>query len=278
MKLIPAPDGWHQILVTEAFYQLIVPDRNAAASGMARSRALPGSPRHTVDGTGLRLTFVSALLCAAVLLQACGRESPASTTPEHVRGTIESVDGEVLTVATSAGSVRVQLAPSTAVATVVQSDPAHITAGSFVGITSVTDPDGSQRAVEVHVFPEAMRGTGEGSRGWDWPGAAGSRMTNGTAAASKMTNGTVSNSKMTNGTVRAQADGSPLTLQFKNGTSDDSQTIAIPPGIPVVALEPGKTTDLQPGAHAFVIATRKSSGVLTADRILVGQDGVVPPM
>jgi len=217
-----------------------------------------------------RSTVASALLCAAIVLSACGRDSSRATTPEHIRGTIQSVDGDALTVATSAGSVRVQLAPSTSVAAVVQSDPAHITEGGFVGITSVTDPDGSQRAVEVHVFPEAMRGTAEGNFGWDWP--------NGATAASKMTNGTVSSSKMTNGTVTAQAGGSSLTLRYRNGTSSDSQTITIPPGIPVVAIEPGQSGDLQPGAHIFVVATRSSSGALTANRVLAGKNGVVPPM
>jgi len=96
----------------------------------------------------------------------------------------------MLTVATSGASARVQLAPSTPIAVVVQSDRAQITDGSFLGVTSVANADGSQRAVEVHVFPEAMRGTGEGSYGWDWPGGSGSKMTNGTAVASKMTNGT----------------------------------------------------------------------------------------
>ena len=217
-----------------------------------------------------RSTVASALLCVAVLLSACGRDSSRATTPEHIRGTIQSVDGDALTVVTSAGPVRVKLAPSTAVAAVVQSDPAHITEGGFVGITSVTDPDGSQRAVEVHVFPEAMRGTGEGNFGWDWP--------NGATAASKMTNGTVSSSKMTNGTVTAQPGGSSLTLRYGNGTSSDSQTIVIPPGIPVVAIEPGQSGDLQPGAHIFVVATRSSGGALTANRVLAGKDGVVPPM
>jgi hypothetical protein len=173
--------------------------------------------------------------------------------------------------------VQVRLAPSTAIATVVQSDRAHLTDGSFLGITSVAGPDGSRRAVEVHVFPEAMRGTGEGNRGWDWPGASGnSKMTNGTA--SSMTNGTVSSSKMTNGTVTAQDGGSSLTLQYKDGASGGSQTITIPPGIPVVAIEPGQSSDLQPGAHVFVLATRDSAGVLTADRVLAGKNGVVPPM
>lgn len=229
-------------------------------------------PQHAIHP---RWAAYSALFCAAALLEAAGGQPP--TKPEHIRGTVESLDGNVLTVATSTGSVRVQLPPSARVATVVQSDRAHITDGSFLGITSVTDPDGSQRAVEVHVFPEAMRGTGEGSSVWDWPGAqGGSKMTNGTA--SKMTNGTVSRSKMTNGTVTSQAGGSSLTLQYKTSTSGGSQTITIPPDIPVVALEPGQSQDLKPGAHVFVVATRDSTGGLTAIRVLAGKNGLVPPM
>lgn len=222
-----------------------------------------------------RQAVLTTLLSMALLLQACGKPSSTSQ-PEHVRGAIQTVDGQALTIATSVGSVRVQLAPSTAIATVVQSDRAHLTDGSFLGITSVVAPDGSRRAVEVHVFPESMRGTGEGSRGWDWPGAsADSKMTNGTA--SKMTNGTVSNSTMTNGTVTADG-GSSLTLQYKDGASKSSQAITIPPGVPVDAIEPGQSADLQPGVHVFVVATRDSAGVLVADRVLVGKDGVVPPM
>ncbi len=213
-----------------------------------------------------------ACVCMAAVLQACGHgnRSSASLSQDHVRGTVQSLDGQVLTVTTSTGSVRVQLVASTRIAAVVQSDRAHLANGSFLGITSVTQVDGSQRAVEVHVFPEAMRGTGEGSYEWDLPGING--------RGNKMTNGTVASSKMTNGTVSAQAGGSSLTLQYKNGTSGGSQTITIPPGIPIVAIEPGQSTDLQPGAHVFVVAHRTSEGVLTADRVLAGKNGVVPPM
>jgi len=217
----------------------------------------------------MHVTIPSALLCAAVSLQASGGKTSPTTTTEHIRGTIQSVDREALTVATSAGSVRVRLSPSTAVTRVVRSDRAQITDGSFLGITSVTDPDGSQRAVEVHVFPEAMRGAGEGSYGWDWPGdSRHSTMTNGTAVASRMTNGTVA----------AQASGSSLTIEYKSDAGGGSQTITIPPGIPVVALEPGQSGDLQPGVHVFVVATRSSEGVLTADRVVAGKDGAAPPM
>ncbi len=211
----------------------------------------------------------SALLCAAVSLQASGGTTSPSTKTEHIRGTIQSVDREALTVATSAGSVRVRLSPSTPVTRVVRSDRAQITDGSFLGITSVTDPDGSQRAVEVHVFPEAMRGAGEGSYGWDWPGDS---------RRSTMTNGTAVASKMTNGTVAAQSSGSSLTIEYKSDAGGGSQTITIPPGIPVVALEPGQSGDLQRGVHVFVVATRSSDGVLTADRVVAGKDGAVPPM
>jgi hypothetical protein len=229
--------------------------------------------------THRRLTVCSLLLCTAISLEACGGKSSASAGPEHIRGTIQSLDGDVLMLTTSTGSARVQLAKSTRFATVVQSDRAHIAHGSFVGIASATQPDGSQRAVEVTVFPESMRGTGEGSYGWDVPGVEGDgKMTNGTAASSKMTNGTVSRSKMTNGTVAAREGGSSLTLHYKDGASDGSQRITVPPGIPVVALEPGQSGDLQPGLHVFVVASRDTKGVLTADRVVAGKNGVVPPM
>lgn len=227
-----------------------------------------------------RLAVLSAFFCTAVLLQACGNKSSGSTSPDHIRGTVQRLDGQLLTVATSTGSVRVHLTQPTQVTTVVHFDREHITDGSFVGITSVQQPDGSERAVEVHVFPEAMRGTGEGSYAWDLPGVDGgsSRMTNGTAVSSRMTNGTVSSSKMTNGTVTAREGGSSLTLRYKDGAAGGSQTITIPPSTPVVALEPGQPGDLQPGAHVFVVAHRNSEGMLTADRVVAGKDGVVPPM
>jgi hypothetical protein len=228
---------------------------------------------HNING---RSTIFPALLGIALLFQACSKSLP-STNREHIRGAIQNLDGHVLMVATSAGSVRVRLEPSTRVATVVQSDRAHITDGSFLGITSITESDGSRRAVEVHIFPEAMRGTGEGSYGWDWPGASRStKMTNGTA--SKMTNGTVSKSKMTNGIATTQVGGSSLTVQYKDDASGGSQTIKIPPGVPVVAIEPGQSQDLQPGVHIFAIAIRDAVGSLIADRVLAGKNGLIPPM
>jgi hypothetical protein len=83
---------------------------------------------------------------------------------------------------------------------------------------------------------------------------------------------------MTNGTVTSQEGQSSLTLQYKDGTSSGSQSIIIPPGIPIVAIEPGQSGDLQPGVHVFVVAHRSSKGMLTADRVVAGKNGVVPPM
>lgn len=229
-----------------------------------------------MSNTGGRSVVLAAVFCAAVLPHACGNQAAVSST-EHFRGTVEHLDGQELTVATATGAVLVQLDQSTRIATLVQSSPDHITGGRFLGITSVTNPDGSERAVEVHVFPEDMRGTGEGSYKWDLPVAAGvSRMTNGTAA-SRMTNGTVAGARMTNGTVTAQAPGSTVTLQDKDGASSGSRAITIPPGIPIVAIAPGDAGDLRPGAAVFVVAHR-SGPRLTADRVMAGKDGVVPPM
>jgi hypothetical protein len=218
-----------------------------------------------------RFAVLSILLCTAVLLQSCGNRSSASTSTssEHIRGTVQSRDGHVLTVSTSTGLTRVLLAPSTLITTVVLSDRGHITHGSFLGIVSVTQPDGSRRAVEVTVVPEEMRGIGEGTYAWDLPGVD---------RGSKMTNGTVASSRMTNGTVTAQGGGSSLTVQYKDGASTGSQTMTVPPDIPVVAIEPGHSVDVQPGVHIFVVAHRDSEGVLSADQVVAGRNGVVPPM
>ncbi len=216
-------------------------------------------------------------LCLAALLPSCSASSSTSTpaNADHIRGTVTRVEGPILTVQTPDGLVNVQLAQATQIATVDKAGRDHIRPDSFVGITSVTDPGGSQRAVEVHVFAESMRGTGEGSHDWDLPSAnaSSSRMTNGTVSSSRMTNDTVSASKMTNGTVSEPGAGSSLIVNYKGG----AHTITIPANIPIVALEPGQTADLQPGARVFIVA-HQAGAVLTADRVLVGRNGVVPPM
>jgi hypothetical protein len=218
------------------------------------------------------------LLCAAFLTASWVSRPQALSRAEHVRGTVVSIDTAAIVVATANGSVRVQLAPETGFATVVKSDRQHITDGSFLGIASVTATDGSQRATGVTILPEAQRASAEGQFDWDLPSTAtGSKMTNGTAASSKMTNGTAISSKMTNGTASATPGGS-LTLQFKDGEQNRSQAITIPADVPVVAVAPGQAAEVQRGAHAVVFTHRGADGTLIADRVIVGKDGVVPPL
>jgi len=218
--------------------------------------------------TFTRFPVLSSLLWAALLAAPWVSLLQAQSRGEHVRGTVVSIDAAAIVVATANGSVRVQLAPETGFATVVKSDHQHITDGSFLGIASVTATDGSQRATGVFILPEAQRASAEGQFDWDLPS---------TATGSKMTNGTAASSKMTNGTASTTPAGS-LTLQFKDGEQNRSQAITIPAGIPVVALGPGQAADVQRGAHAFVFAHRGAGGTLIADRVIVGKNGVVPPM
>lgn len=236
------------------------------------------SSRHCIAS----LFAVGALAVGSAAVQA----APAA--PIHIRGSVASLQGQILTVTSATGPVRVQLAAKMPIVSVIPSDRAHIKDGSFLGIASRPQPDGAQRAMEVVVFPEAARGTGEGSYAWDLPGSGShSKMTNGTVSRSKMTNGTASLSRMTNGTAHTSrmtngtahtADGAALTLQYKNSTGTGSQTIALPSNIPVVTFAPGQLSQLTPGAHVFVIGRRLPNGIIAADRVLVGKNGLVPPM
>jgi hypothetical protein len=192
----------------------------------------------------------------------------------HVRGVIVGVAGDVLEIETGPGKTeRVALAPGAQVAQVEDADPAAIAQGAFVGTTAVPQPDGTLRALEVHVFPEAMRGAGEGHRPWDL--APRSSMTNATVSGlkaapggkSSMTNATVSGLKSAGGTRT-------LTLTYPGG----QQTVVVPPKIPIVQLEPGDRSELVVGAHVIAFAAPGPDGKLVAQRLTVGKGGVVPPM
>ena len=246
--------------------------------------------RMKTHGAHRRWAVLSALLVATVSLQACGHKSSSPTTsttsssptspatPQTIRGTVQSLDGEVLTLATSSGPVRVHVTAATPVAAVARADRGQIKDGGYLGVPSVTQPDGSQRAAAVIVFADAMRGTAEGSHPFDLPGAAtASKMTNGTLTSSRMTNGTLVAAKKTNGTVTGQQNESSLTLEYKDGASIGSQSITIPPDVPVVGVEPGKLSDVQPGVHIFALATPQPDGVLNANGVYAGKNGLVIP-
>ena len=227
--------------------------------------------------SSLNFRFVS-LLTFGTLAAGVSVVQAAPAPSVHVRGAVASVQGQVITVTSATGPVRVQLAAKTPVVSVVPSDRAHIKDGTFLGIASRPQPNGTQRAMEVVVFPEAARGTGEGSYDWDLPGSGThSKMTNGTVSASKMTNGTAHKSRMTNGTAHT-AGGAALTLQYKSGTGTGSQNITLPANIPIVTFAPGQPSQLTPGAHVFVVGHRLPRGIIAADRVLVGKNGLVPPM
>ena len=216
--------------------------------------------------------------------------APAAAPTQHVRGTIQSVTATSMVVSTMTGSVKLALPKTAGVITVLPSSRAAVTNNTFVGIASFPNANGTQRAAEVVVFPNSMRGSGAGSYPWDLPAPAGaaphmgrmtngsvmmrSRMTNGTAMASRMTNGTAMHSRMTNGTAKVShaTVGDTLTVSYKGG----SQQITLPPSIPYVTFAPGTRSELKPGAHVVVFAIPGNPP--TAARVAVGKNGLTPPM
>jgi hypothetical protein len=173
-----------------------------------------------------------------------------------VRGTIERVDGDTYVVKSREGAeVRLKLAPGGGVSALVPAKLADIAVGKYIGVAGMPLADGSQKALEIHIFSEAQRGLGEGFRPWDLQ------------PQSTMTNANVE------ATV-ASTDGRVLTLKYKDG----EQRIIVPEGVPIVAFAPGAVSDLKPGAQIFVgAAKRLPDGTLEAARVNVGK-GIAPPM
>ncbi|MFL5334579.1 MAG: hypothetical protein ACJ8H8_15640 [Geminicoccaceae bacterium] len=193
----------------------------------------------------------------SVLVSLCWLGAAAAAEPTtRVRGIIERVDGPALTIATREGpTVRLTLTPDVRIGALIPADLGAAGKGSFIGTAAVPQADGRLKAQEVHILPEAMRGVGEGHRAWDL------------TPDSTMTNATVE------GTV-SDAAGRVLTLSYPGG----KQELVVPPGTPIVTLAPGDASLLQPGNHVFLGATQSPDGNLTASRITVGKDGLVPPM
>ena len=175
----------------------------------------------------------------------------------RVRGTIQSVDGSMLDVKARDGAdMKIKLADNAQVRTVVGKTIADVKQGLFVGITAMPQPDGTQKAVEIHIFPEAARGTGEGHQPWDlMPG-------------STMTNANVDSEV-------AITDGKKLVLKYKDG----DKTFIVPDNVKVVMFAPGTAADIKPGAKIFIVGAKKlPDGTLEAPAITVGTNGVDPPM
>jgi hypothetical protein len=209
---------------------------------------------------------------ATALAVTIGAALPAAAaTPSNIRGTVAAMTATTLTVKTAAGTVTLALTPKTGFASASAAKVADITPNAFLGIASV--PYGkTSKALEVTIFPESMRGLGEGDYPWDLNAAAShSSMTNGAVAHSSMTNGS-SHSMMTNGAVSAKG-GTTLTMTYKGGT----RTIVVPPNAPIVKLAPGSSKLLAPNAPDFVIPASTPKGPAAAF-VVVGVNGAVPPM
>jgi hypothetical protein len=176
----------------------------------------------------------------------------------RVRGTVEGVDGPMLTVKSRDGQTtyKVRLTANAAIRGIVKAELSDIKDNSFIGVTGMPQPDGSQKAVEIHIFPEPMRGTGEGHRPWDL----------------------APNSTMTNATVMQMVkgvQGNEITLKYKGG----EKKIVVVPETVIVTYVPGDKSELKPGAKIFIAgANKKDDGTLEAAAISVGRDGITPPM
>ena len=190
-------------------------------------------------------------------------QAPNPDAPIILRGTVTSASANKLVLKSDTGVVTVTMAQPFHVYTRAPSDLSHVTEKSFIGVTTVKQPDGSERATEIHVFPEELRGLGEGSRMMAPNASAGaSRMTNGNVSASRMTNGTASQSRMSNGSV-SSTNGSSLVVQYAGG----SQKVTVPPNTPVSELKM-VSKNLAVGDQVAVVAKKAPDGTLTSDKAI----------
>jgi hypothetical protein len=204
-----------------------------------------------------RLTLICPLFAVAMVaastIYAIAQQSP---TPTRVRGAIEAVKGDVLEVKSRGGEdVALRMTSDIRIVGIVKIALSDIKVGSFIGTTTVPGEGGLQNAVEVHVFPENMRGTGEGSRPYDL------------RPNSSMTNATVSESVVSN-------DGHTLLIKYKDG----EKKVLVSPETPVVTYVPADKTDLKPGAKIIAFMKKLPDGSFETNRVSVGRDGLTPPM
>lgn len=204
--------------------------------------------------------FIRLALASALLASTAVATHAADTDGVRVRGTVIARAGDTLQVQTREGpAVSIALSAGWGVSAVKAMALADIRPGDYVGIASEKSVTGGDGAIEVLVFPAEMKGTGEGSFDWD------------VKPQSTMTNGSVTNA--TNGAVLGVA-GRTLTV----GYHGQSRAISVEADTPVVTLVPGTADDVHPGVAVFVPAQRSADGKLSAGRVIVGKDGVVPRM
>jgi hypothetical protein len=196
--------------------------------------------------------------CALVLslLVPCVVLAQATAPTQRIRGDVVSVDGLNLQVKERSGELlSIKLAENYVVTAVAKVGIEAITPNAFVGAASMPQSDGTQSALEVLVFPESGRGSNEGHYAWDLQ--PGSMMTNATVAE-----------------VVPVGPARRMTLRYKDG----EKVVVVPPNAPIVTFEPGDRAMLKSGAHVLLTAARQPDGSLTAGRVAIGKDGLVPPM
>ena len=198
--------------------------------------------------------LAASLAFIAVLASTAWAQQPPTV---RIRGTIEAVDGSMLAIKTREGTdMKVRMTDNVAVFGVVKTALSEIKQGSYIGVTAMPEPDGVQKAVAVHIFPENQRGAAEGFRPWDQ--RPGSTMTNATVAE----------------TVKG-TDGQNILVKYKDG----EKKVVVPPDTPIVTFVAGDKSEVKPGVKVIIFsATKKDDGTLEAARVNVGRDGITPPM
>jgi len=198
--------------------------------------------------------FAGALI--ALLALPAAAQNPPQGTPTRIRGTVEKLDGQALTVKSREGQeLTITLAPNVTVAHLVKKSLGDIKAGDFVATTSSKGTDGKNHSVELRIFPDAMRGLGEGQYAWDL------------MPDSLMTNATVAG-------ITGAPQGQTLKVTYKGSESE----IVVGPDTPIFGYGAGDTSLLKPGAAIFIVALKNPEGSLSASRVTAEKDGVKPPM
>jgi len=216
-----------------------------------------------------------SLHCIAIVVAlAIAPYADGQVATQRIRGDVAAIDGGQLDVRTSAGQiVTVRMSDKLQVSARSAAGPDALVQGAFIGTTAVEQADGVLKASEVHVFPESMRGAGEGHR----PMATepGSTMTNATVASVSASSKSASHGTMTNATVAGVASSGAvltLTLRYNGG----EKKVVVDDGVPIVMVETGDPSLLVPGAHVVLTAAKALDGSLTTERITVGRNGIVP--
>jgi Domain of unknown function (DUF5666) len=199
------------------------------------------------------------LFAATVVLAAMSTVTPSFAQqqgPSRIRGTIDSVDGGTLSVTARDGSKqKISVASDVVVTGLVKTTLADVKPGSYIGVTGMPQADGTQKAIAIHIFPESARGTAEGFRQYDLR----------------------PNSTMTNATVAQEVqanDGTSLSVKYKDG----EKKVTVTPDTPIVNFVDGNKNELKAGAKIIAFVTKESDGSLLSKRVLVGRDGITPPM